>query len=81
MKIKYETNGKKKDEKNISDIRIGTVFGGIILWDSVYLKINDIVVDLQYPQASWHSDMPQKDCVMVYNYKELDADVVVRGEK
>jgi len=72
MKITYE---EKVVERTIlvSDIVIGTVFGGILNYDSVYLRVFSGVVDLQNPCRDW----PVGKTLSISLYRELDAELIV----
>jgi len=84
MKIRHEENTKQLPDKPVKDITIGTVFSGMILCQSVYLKTYDSVVDLTHPFLTWHLPPEESDgrssligVSTIHNYKELNAEVVV----
>ena len=74
MKIKYDN---KRVTKKVSEIPCGAVFsiekplGG----DYIFLKEPDHAVNLQDP--SWYLG----NHMTVFGYKELDTELLVKGEK
>lgn len=79
MKIKYETSEKKEITKKAKNIIMGTVFSGSIFRlfkPSVFLITSANLVDLK-TNISWKIT---DEGPTVLNYKELDAEVVVKGE-
>ena len=81
MKIRYE---KKEITKNVKDISIGTVFSGRIVYQGVYVKTHDEVVDLENPTQTWTLTRDEPFGVLgrlrsfiIFDYVELNARLIV----
>jgi len=86
MKIKCEKQEEQLDSKMVKDIKIGTVFSGTAGGcNSVYVKKHSNIIDLANMSHLPKDDPDGRGCCLgierIYNYKELNAEVVVRGEK
>jgi len=82
MKIAYgEDHNNTELVKNIFDIPVDTVFSGeITTIGGIYLRTLNSVVNLQSPQSVWPICSLRDDCVNVFNYQRLEAEILVRGE-
>ena len=74
MKIRYDN---KEVTKRVGEIPCGTVFNAETLSgvNNIFLKEPDRAVNLQDP--SWYLG----NYILVFGYKELDAELLVKEEK
>ena len=73
MKIRYDN---KRVTKKVREIPLGAVFSGSPTGiNKIYLKALDRAIDLQNPETCWSNS------VSVYDYVELDTELLVKGEK
>ena len=88
MKVRYEKKEGQSGRKMVKDIPVGTVFSGKIGAEGVYAKTYVGIVDLWNMRYTW--DLPEDEPVgrgsvygveYIYNYKELDVELLVKGEK
>ena len=90
MKVRYEKYGEKPERKLVKEIEPGTVFSGEIPgnFEGVFMKAYDRIVCLGGRPATWY--LPEDDLYgrghnpgvrLIDHYKELDVELLVKGEK
>ena len=78
MKIRYENKSQKPVP--VREIKNGTVFSGMIMHDTpgVFILLHGLIVDLRHLDNMWNDLDYSK--LAVYHYKELDVELVIKGE-
>ena len=90
MKIRYE-NGVEQQHpgKPVKEIKLGTVFSGDAYGykNGVFMKVYDRIVEmgwgdtLHLPEDDLHGQGDSFGIRYIYNYRELDVELLVKGEK